>query len=144
MKFGTEQGLDCFNTSMEFGMDEYDAADAAEKFETTMVDCQHITIRLYYSMSDIHTILPNWVGMKQKQQYEKLWQLGLDTKNYQAYYEDGWHRSLNGGRQFGQYVFSQERTDKEWITKMIGGEYAASWEARLMGDPKWKDELRTL
>jgi hypothetical protein len=66
---------------------------------------------------------------------EVYWKIGLDTKEYNVYYDVGCF-SENGAQMCGEFVYGSERTDKEW--EMSGH---ASDDVRYRND---RDELAAI
>lgn len=78
------------------------------------------------------------------QRDKRLMGLGIDV-NFPVVVDLGC-TTLNEKRVCEYLLTGQERTDKEWVSLMVGGKHVASWEAQLdhKADPTLRMELSKL
>ena len=110
---------------------------------------EEIYLRISYSILDLETTQTvqesgGWYSMSVLSQENFLYELGLDSPNFGWKLCEGTHLNIKGRQVKGAYLFSQERTDDEWVSALDGnGKNVASFEAQLVnrGDPSLNREL---
>jgi len=108
-----------------------------------------ISLRKSYSLSDLETTQTlqeagGWHNMDSVAQEAFLYGLGLDSHKYGWKLCEGVHLNMKGRQVKGTYLFSQERTDDEWVSLLDhNNKNVASFEAQLTnkGDPSLDREL---
>jgi hypothetical protein len=112
-----------------------------------------IKVKKFYSEKDLDQLATvkkhgSWRGVPESVRLPLLWELGLNVKGYGYHEQLCKHRTQNGGtlEVVGLQIYSQERTDKEWLDKRVEGVRVASLEAQLLakGDKSLRQELRKL
>lgn len=94
---------------------------------------------------DIFGTLSCWDRLSEAQQKQKLWDIGIDSADYEWVIDVGCI-TMNNKRICGYLIKGQERTDKAWTSLIIEGKRVASWEAQMAqrADPTLIQELGRL
>lgn len=111
-----------------------------------------ITVKKYYSIYDLAELdsvkrYGGWQQTPNKVKLSVLWELGLDVYRWGFFSVLCNHRRQNSTKTItGLQIYSQERSDDEWLHKRIDGRRVASLEAQLMakGDDSLSHELRQM
>jgi len=87
-----------------------------------------------------------WDKMTIDQKKDFLWEVGLDSREYGWKTGIGYHRELGGKQVLDKYIESNERTDNQWLTKLVDGRSVASLEAKVYAarDQSLEAELRKI
>lgn len=95
----------------------------------------HITLRRQLPLNEIENL--NYVkekkGFKNLTVEEKdslVWALGIDSKGFRYTTDIGYY-TFHDRRFFGEFIVGQERSDKEWTTKLVNELHVCSYEAIL-------------
>ena len=145
---------DTYSLALECGYSEEQALELKatiealyatdEDFEKYLAQRESIEIGRLLPIGLI-TTYPQWLAQTKLFQEKTLWDAGMNTVEY-PYILDVLCTSIGGRRYCGLCVYGQERTDVEWINKIVEGVRVASMEAQLSykSDPSLNEELRRL
>ena len=93
-----------------------------------------LTLRKFISCQKLKKVLGSdskaWEGLQENLRKDFFWELGFDTREYEVLEDIGYFIE-DEKRQYGEFLFGNERTDEEWIKRRSDGSYSASLEARL-------------
>lgn len=121
---------------------------AAEKVLTS----NDIRVKKYYSIYDLDALAiikkhGGWHSTPKTIKLSVLWELGLDVYRWGFFSVLCNHRQQNSTKEVvGLQIYSQERTDDEWLHKRVEGCRVASLEAQLYarGDESLSYELKQM
>jgi len=102
-----------------------------------------ITLRKQYSVKDLEYYFDGWWGYSDKVKSSILWSVGFNNKEFPVTKIKGLFRDYENKLHYGEILYCQERTDKDWITGRVEGYSVASTDAVVMGSIyKWGYDFR--
>jgi hypothetical protein len=125
-----------YNKLLKDGVEESEARLVANSVEMN-TSGRDVTLGILYSEFDLRDMFIDLFD-DDTVLSELLYEIGVDTKYYKWLVRRGQHRLMNGKIANGYYVSGQERLDKGWTEKMVGGRYLASFDARLRAKGDWE------
>jgi len=133
------------NQMIEFGYEEEEAYRvAAVKLSNSVVNKGTRVVKMgkLVPLRILNeAIEEGWESLTSRQQNDVLWELGINTRQ-KCWFTDAACFNYCEKRECGVFLFGEERTDREWLTKKIGDNSVASIEARYHKDKETLNVLR--
>lgn len=119
-----------------YSVDQADAMIATKISNIEEIEALKKAVRIgkYIPVS----MITGWNNMNEQQRKEKLWELGLNVRKYNYVIDILCQRTAGNQPECGEFVYCEERLDRNWLTQTIRGINVASIEARYF---HMQDEL---